>query len=79
MRTEPEELKTLEDAGRDWLGGICKRTVENLIRDGDLPVIKIRGRSFIGRIDAKRLIARGRRRQRRRSPSVETGEVQEQR
>jgi hypothetical protein len=63
--TEPEPLKTLEDAGRDWLGGICRKSVENLIRDGVLPVIKIGGRSFIGRDDAKRLIARGRRRHRR--------------
>jgi hypothetical protein len=60
--TEPEPLKTLDDAGRDWLGGICRQSVQNLINAGALPVVKIGRRAFIAQSDAKRLIARGRRR-----------------
>jgi excisionase family DNA binding protein len=65
MRSEPVPLKTIADAARDWFGGVSKRTVENLIRDGVLRLTKVGRRSFIAGDDAMRAIERGRRKRNR--------------
>lgn len=45
-------------AAREYLGGVSRATVYRLIRSGDLPVVKIGGRTVFRRADLEAFLAR---------------------
>lgn len=57
MNRETPALLSVTQA-REALGGVSVATFYNLVNDGDLALVKIRGRTFVRREDIDALIER---------------------
>jgi excisionase family DNA binding protein len=54
---DPTQLLNVKEA-RTALGGVSRATFYSLVNDGDLPVVKVRGRTFVRKTDVSAFIDR---------------------